>query len=31
MFLFTSGAVGVLIVSFVVAEVRDAARERRRR
>jgi len=29
MFIFTGGAVGVLLVSFVVAEVRDAARTRR--
>jgi hypothetical protein len=31
MFIFTAGAVGVLLVSFVVAEVRDAARGRRGR
>jgi hypothetical protein len=29
MFIFTGGAVGVLLVSFIVAEVRDAARTRR--
>jgi hypothetical protein len=29
MFMFTGGAVGVLLVSFVVAEVRDATRSRR--
>jgi hypothetical protein len=31
MFLFTGGAVGVLLVSFVYAEVRDATRGRRQR
>ena len=29
MFIFTGGAVSVLLVSFIVAEVRDAARTRR--
>jgi hypothetical protein len=29
MFIFTGGAVGVLLVSFIVAEVREAARTRR--
>ena len=29
MFIFTGGAVGVLLVSFVVAEFREAARTRR--
>jgi hypothetical protein len=29
MFMFTGGAVGVLLVSFVVAEIRDATRSRR--
>jgi len=31
MFILTSGAIGVLLVSFLVAEVRDASRGRRRR
>ncbi len=31
MFIFTAGAVGVLLVSFLVAEVRDATRGRRGR
>jgi hypothetical protein len=31
MFIFTGGAVGILLVSFVYAEVRDAARGRKQR
>jgi hypothetical protein len=31
MFIFTGGAVGVLLISFLVAEVRDATRGRRNR
>jgi len=31
MFIFTGGAVGILFVSFLVAEVRDATRGRRGR
>jgi hypothetical protein len=31
MFIFTGGAVGVLLVSFLVAEVQEAARTRRGR
>jgi hypothetical protein len=31
MFFFTTGAVGVLLVSFLVAEIRDATRGRRGR
>jgi hypothetical protein len=31
MFIFTGGAVGVLLVSFLVAEVREATRTRRLR
>jgi hypothetical protein len=31
MFIFTGGAVGVLLVSFVVAEIREATRSRRSR
>jgi hypothetical protein len=31
MFILTSGAIGVLVVSFLVTEVRDASRGRRRR
>jgi hypothetical protein len=31
LFIFTIGAVGALLVSFLVAEVRDAARGRRGR
>ena len=31
MFLFTSGTVGVLLVAFLVTEVRDATRGRRGR
>ncbi len=31
MFLFTTGAFGVLLVAFLVAEIRDATRGRRER
>jgi hypothetical protein len=31
MFIFTAGAVAVLLVSFVYAELRDATRSRRER
>lgn len=31
LFIFTGGAVGVLLVSFVYAEVREATRDRRGR